>query len=98
MKAFAESFYNSKQWKDCRASYKKNAGGLCERCKAKGIIKPGEIVHHKKHLTPNNIDDPRITLSFDNLELLCRECHADEHTRQARRYFVSSNGKIISKD
>lgn len=40
---------------------------------------PGEIVHHKTHITPENVGDPSVTLAFDNLELLCRACHADEH-------------------
>lgn len=40
---------------------------------------PGEIVHHKVHLTPKNIGDPSVSLSFDNLELVCRDCHAAEH-------------------
>lgn len=48
--------------------------GLCVRCG-----RPGEIVHHKIYLTPENIDDPNITLNEDNLELLCRDCHAMEH-------------------
>ena len=94
MKDFAETFYNSKAWKDCRASYKKYVGGLCERCKAKGIIKAGEIVHHKTHLTPNNITDPQTTMGFENLELLCRDCHADEHRRLQKRFKVDEWGRI----
>ena len=43
--------------------------------------RPGEIVHHKTHLTPENIDDPTVTLNEDNLELLCRDCHGVEHTK-----------------
>lgn len=41
--------------------------------RAEGIKcgRPGAIVHHKEHLTPQNINDPDITLSEDNLELLC---------------------------
>lgn len=43
--------------------------------------KPASVVHHKIHLTPHNIDNPSITLSEDNLELLCRECHIKKHER-----------------
>lgn len=39
----------------------------------------GEIVHHKTELTPRNIDDPMITLNEDNLETVCRTCHAIIH-------------------
>ena len=37
------------------------------------------IVHHKTELTPRNIDDPMITLNEDNLETVCRTCHAIIH-------------------
>jgi 5-methylcytosine-specific restriction protein A len=78
MQDFAKSFYLSKAWRDTRAYIFKRDMGLCVRCG-----KPGEIVHHKRYLTPQNIDNPSITLSEDNLELLCRECHAIEHEGQA---------------
>lgn len=37
------------------------------------------IVHHKIELTPRNIDDPAIALGEDNLETVCRTCHALIH-------------------
>ena len=80
MKAFAEAFYNSNAWKECRTAYKKSVGGLCERCLKNGLVVAGDIVHHKIHLTPENINDPAVTLNFKNLELVCRECHALEHS------------------
>lgn len=76
---FARQFYRSQAWRDTRDAYFRMRHGLCERCWQHGRVTPGEIVHHKVHLTPENIDDPEITLSFDNLELLCRDCHAEEH-------------------
>lgn len=97
MKDYAESFYKSKAWMKCRDSYIKHAGGLCEKCKAKGLIVPGVIVHHKCHINPNNIHDPNITLNFDNLELLCRQCHGEEHKRLQRRYKVDAHGHVIIK-
>ena len=96
MQDYSAAFYNSKAWKDCRDSYRKRAGGLCERCKAKGIIKAGEVVHHKQHINPVNIQDPTITLSFDNLELLCRDCHAEAHKRVQRRYKADKYGRITA--
>lgn len=78
-KNFAEAFYNSKRWVDCRSSYISQRiaidGGLCERCHNA----PGYIVHHKIYLDPTNINDPEISLNHDNLEYLCHECHNDEH-------------------
>lgn len=92
---FAKDFYNSRAWKDCRRAYASKVGGLCERCLAKGIYKAGTVVHHKTHLTPDNIGDESITLCFDNLQLLCAECHAAAHTKKNKRYRIDDCGKII---
>ena len=78
-RAFAKDFYHSKAWKDTREAYFNAQHGLCERCARAGKLTRGEIVHHIQHLSPQNIDDPRITLNFNNLMLVCRDCHALEH-------------------
>lgn len=78
---FARKFYNSKEWKKCRDNYKQQVNGLCERCLAKGKYVLGDEVHHKIHLTQKNINNPDITLCWDNLELLCQSCHSIEHNR-----------------
>ena len=98
MKEFAKAFYKSKEWERCRAGYIKYVGGLCERCLSRGDIDPGLIVHHKCYLTPENITDPAITLSYDNLELLCLDCHNKEHiTKHEQRYKIRPDGKVIIK-
>ena len=93
MKA-TEWFYNTQAWQDCRDAYKKSVGGICERCYKRGQIVPGEIVHHKKHLTPTNVYDASIALSWDNLELLCRDCHGNEHRKNKKRYKVDELGHV----
>lgn len=94
-------FYSSKQWKKCRDAYVKYKGGLCEKCFEKGIYSPAEIVHHKIHITPDNVEIPEITLSPSNLMLVCRKCHAEEHgemyNHNTRRYEVI-DGHIITKE
>lgn len=90
---FAKEFYNSQAWKECREAYAKSQGYLCESCKAKGILRAGEIVHHKTHLTPENIGDPNVSLSFDNLKLVCRDCHALEH-KPTKRFKVDGLGRV----
>ena len=85
-KEWAKGFYKSKAWLECRAAYIKHVLGLCERC---GV--PGYIVHHKEELNPNNINDPYITLSWDNLEYLCLDCHNKHHD-------VNREKKPITKD
>lgn len=81
MKAWAEKFYKSKAWQKCRTAYVKEKFGICERCG-----KPGKIVHHKIYLTPENINCPEITMNFNNLELVCKTCHNQEHIAVQARY------------
>ena len=94
-----KAFYQSINWKRTRAAYRKSVGGLCERCKAKGLIVAGDIVHHKRYLTDDNLADPTIALDWDNLELLCMECHNREHTKDKRkRYRVDADGRVRAID
>lgn len=96
MKDYARAFYKSTEWAKCRASYIKSVGGLCERCLKRGLIVPGVIVHHKCYLTPENITDTSITLNWDNLELLCQNCHNQEHfDEKPKRYLIHADGSVI---
>ena len=63
----------------------------------RGIYKPGEIVHHRIEIDPININYPEVSLNWDNLELLCRDCHAEAHDKRKkdRRYTIDGNGKIM---
>lgn len=70
---FAKSLYNSAVWKRCRTAYIKSVHYLCERCG-----EPGEELHHKIRLTIENINDPDVTLNWENLEYLCFRCHQKE--------------------
>lgn len=71
----AKKFYNSTKWKRTKNAYKASKFGICERCE-----KPNaEIVHHKEYLNDVRLDDADYTLNFQNLELLCIDCHNREH-------------------
>lgn len=74
-KEFAKKFYNSKAWKECRQSFIAYRitidGGMCEHCKDK----LGYIVDHKEELTPENINNPDVTLNHNNFQYLCLVCH-----------------------
>ena len=98
MKEYEKRLYKSKAWQRCRDRYAASVGGLCERCRASGRITPGEIVHHKIYISPENVNDPAVTLNFDNLELLCRECHAQEHDGVKKRYTVDAFGRVTATD
>lgn len=74
---FAKKIYNGKAWTSCRTAYAAYRNGICERCGA-----PGKEVHHKKALTPANINDPEVVYGWNNLELLCTDCHIAEHEKK----------------
>ena len=87
---FSKSFYNSKKWRITRAAYVDSRvnidGGMCEYCGAEA----GEEVHHVIALTPANIHDTEITLNWDNLKFLCKDCHFKAH----REIIVNSLNNI----
>lgn len=89
-------FYKTKVWQDCRKAYYKQVGGLCEKCKARGLIVPAEIIHHKIHLDAEKVKDPSIALNPALLTALCRQCHAEEHGRQ-RRYVIAEDGSVEAR-
>ena len=104
-KAFAKQFYSSKAWQDCRNEYAKRQQHLCEECLRQGIYRPGEIVHHIIEIDPITINKPEVALNFDNLELLCRQCHYKAHPKKKdslknilERFFVDDNGKVFAID
>lgn len=99
---FSRSFYNSKAWIKCREAYRQSVNGLCERHLANGKYVIGVEVHHKIHLTPENINNPEITLSWDNLELLCESCHSKEHMSKYSPLrddvMFDENGDLVRKE
>lgn len=97
MKPYAEQFYKSIQWRNCRSEYMKKAKGLCEDCLKENKITPAEEVHHIKPITPFNVNDPEITLNFSNLVALCRECHRKRHGARERRYTIDEYGRVMPK-
>ena len=94
MKPYAKKFYKSSAWRKCRQAYITSKYGLCERC-----ADAGNIVHHKTYITPENINDPNITLNHKNLELLCATCHQHEHYKTnsaiAEGLAFDSNGDLV---
>lgn len=99
-RAFAKSFYNSKEWEITREYILKRDKYLC-RCG-----RPATEVHHIIHLSPQNIGDVSITMNPDNLVSLCRECHFEEHrgehgkgreVAEKNPYRFDENGFLIPK-
>lgn len=109
-------FYKCKAWYQVSHAYRKHVHNLCERCgcptwrkndpnfqrlKDNGEDVRHGIVHHKVYINDTNVNDPYITLSFDNLELLCINCHSKEHfdkTQEIRDDVeFDANGRLIAK-
>lgn len=97
MKPWAEQFYNSEAWRSCRDAFLQSKGYLCERCSTPHNPVAAKIAHHKTYLTKQNVNDPYIALSWDNLEALCQDCHNKEHhkSKRKKRYLFDENGNVI---
>lgn len=103
-------FYNSKTWKRNRVAYAISRNCICERC-GRPVYVSGinealpknkrlrYIVHHKKHLNESNITDVNVSLDWNNLELLCIECHNIEHTEKPTREELTFNqaGQLVKR-
>lgn len=90
---FALKFYKSKAWKQKSKMYRA-LHPLCEKCLEKGIYTPSQCVHHKIHITRDNMSDPEILMGDNNLQALCRDCHAAEHSKRQPVKF-NSDGSLI---
>jgi 5-methylcytosine-specific restriction endonuclease McrA len=96
-----EAFYKSWKWRKVREAYFNHAKGLCEVCLSKGLIKQGEIVHHKIEMDSEKIQNERLAYGFDNLQLVCRDCHAELHpqtNKSKKRYYIDDDGKVVVND
>ena len=100
-----KAFYKSPEWRQAREIALMRDKYLCQDCQ----IKPAEVVHHKKHLTETNVDNPAISLNQDNLISLCANCHNIRHQGEHARgrltrekeepynYTFDANGNLIPK-
>lgn len=98
MKDFAKKFYKGKAWQRVRDYCIRRDAYLCQDCLKKHIYKPADEVHHIVELSPENIDDPDISLNPDNLVSLCKECHQARHHEHQRRYKVDEFGRVTTID
>ena len=94
-----ERFYTTWTWRKCRKSFLESRGKLCEDCLKEGIVNPGSKeqpleVHHKIPITDDNINDPSVTLNWDNLEAVCKRHHDLKKERKAKRWRVDEFGNV----
>lgn len=106
-KPWAVGFYRSKAWRKTQRAYMESFAQtdrgvcppyMCERCFERGVMRPAELVHHRKWLTPDNIGDPEVSLGFGNLMRVCRDCHAELHSHAESyrpRVAFDENGRVV---
>lgn len=94
-------FYKSAIWIKVRENALRRDNYLCVECG-----RPAEVVHHIKHLSLANVDDPNVSLNLSNLKSLCSDCHFKEHKGEHCRgriveeqnpYMFDANGMLVPK-
>lgn len=94
-KEYAKRFYKSELWKSTRDYILKRDRYLCQRCKEQ----PATEVHHKVRLSPENINDPTISVNPENLVSLCGDCHKREHKEdRIKRNWNQEREILFDKD
>ena len=82
-KDFSKGIYNSRRWRAVAKAYAESQHYICERCHNRSFAGTGKpahfIVHHKRHLNPENVTDDSTVYGWGNLELLCIYCHNAVH-------------------
>jgi len=76
-------FYSSRSWQVMSKAVRKRQP-LCIRCKAKGLVRPADMVDHIK---PVRIH-PELRLKVANLQPLCNPCHALKTNEDKRLYKI----------
>lgn len=79
-KDYARSFYDSQAWRKTREAYLQSKHYICEDCGG-----AASVVHHIAYIKPWNVNDPNITLNWDNLKAVCIDCHAKEHSQDLKQ-------------
>ena len=79
-------FYNSKEWTDFRkvviAERMKEDGFVYDEVTGKPIVKAYDIIlHHKIHLTEENVHDYSISLNPDNIQIVAHKTHNIIHNK-----------------
>lgn len=59
------------------------------------------IVHHKEYLNETNFTNDEVSLDWNNLELLCIDCHNEEHKSNSptrKGLMFDEMGNLIEKN
>jgi len=95
--AIIQNFYAGKDWRELRfgliMNQTVNGKFHCPKCGCH--IRDSKDIHghHITELTPENVSNATISLNPDNVELICRDCHDQEHGRFG--YQVEKNVYLV---
>ena len=81
MRELRRKAYNSTDWRKLRETYIKQ-NPLCAECLRKGKITPAVDVHHINSPFKTGEINWFLLLQYDNLESLCKTCHAEHHNKE----------------
>jgi len=73
-----QRLYASSEWRRLRRQLRARAGGKCESCGSTESLH----AHHVKSWA----EYPELRFDLDNLRLLCRDCHHNEHRKGGVRH------------
>ena len=81
--AIYQKLINSYKWQLLRKK-KFIANPLCELCLAAGQVRPTEEVHHVVPVESgkDEVEMRRLAYDYNNLQSLCKECHARVHAKE----------------
>jgi 5-methylcytosine-specific restriction endonuclease McrA len=96
----ASKFYSWHSWQDLRLEVLRLDNYECQRCKAAGRYRRGEIIHHVKHLK----DRPDLAMSiFDpstgerQLITVCKQCHEELHPESLKAEIVPAEPLTLER-
>ena len=74
-----DALYKTPRWQVLRKLVIARDYGLCQECKRRGLIRKGNIIHHKTEAR----EDLTKFWDVDNLECICQACHNREHPERS---------------
>lgn len=95
------TFYQSRTWREFIYALKVARGGKCAHCGE--IIEEWSLLighHTPTELTEDNVDDARISLNPDNIEIVCLRDHNKSHRRDwnhAKRVYIVYGSPLSGK-
>ena len=82
VRRLGKRFYKTYEWIQMRDRILARDHYACVECRKGGRYTRADTVHHIRHLR----DAPELALTPENLESVCRDCHARIHDARKREF------------